>query len=149
MLWCASNGAYAPSSARCASVTSCNPRTVENTVGRYKGSCAGMWGSSHRRALRYHDTCRALLYRYLYLLRYRIPVPYCSKTQGGAGRERGDTHRTRTGAEQHHNCTTAELYHTYLYSLQCTCTTVPGHGALLHVVQTGNCTSKALPGSDR
>ena len=27
---------------------------------------------------------------------------YCSKTQGGAGRERGDTHRTRTGAEQHH-----------------------------------------------
>ena len=33
MLWCASNGAYAPSSARCASVTSCNPRTVENTVG--------------------------------------------------------------------------------------------------------------------
>ena len=28
--------------------------------------------------------------------------PYCSKTQGGAGRERGDTHRTRTGAEQHH-----------------------------------------------
>ena len=33
MLWCASNGSYAPSSALCASGTSCNPRTVENTVG--------------------------------------------------------------------------------------------------------------------
>ena len=31
-----------------------------------------------------------------------MPDPYCSKTQGGAGRERGDTHRTRTGAERHH-----------------------------------------------
>ena len=35
------------------------------------------------------------------VLRNTVGV-YCSKTQGGAGRERGDTHRTRTGAEQHH-----------------------------------------------